>query len=99
MNGGGIHFAGDLEVSSSTISGNVAGGPGLSGSGGAIAGSGEATAQLGNSTVTGNRAFNPSLSGAGIDVYSTTLQGSIIAENVAHATDQSTSGLANCAQG
>jgi hypothetical protein len=98
VNGGGIHFAGDLEVSSSTISGNVAGGPGLSGSGGAMAGSGEATAQLGSSTVTGNRAFNPSLSGAGIDVYSTTLQGSIIAENVAHATDQSTSGLANCAQ-
>ena len=95
-NGGGINFGNTLTVASSTISGNVAGGPGLNGDGGGIEGSSGANLMVASSTITGNQSWNGSSSGGGIDAPTATLQNTIVANNLSHATDQSATFVDNC---
>jgi hypothetical protein len=96
--GGGLRVSGQANLESSTIGGNVAGGPGATGHGGGVDGAGGVSFVLSNSTLTGNQAFNGSLAGAGIDgaPYAQAVN-SILASNIAHSEDQATSALANCA--
>ncbi len=95
-NGGGLNVAGMLTLSNSTISGNVAGGPGSNGGGGGISGSSGATITAENSTIAHNVAFNGPGSGGGITAPFATLRNSIVAANLAHLPNQSTTGLDNC---
>jgi hypothetical protein len=95
--GGGIYVLGMTNVETSTVSDNVAGGPGTTGHGGGAAGSGDSNLVLQSSTVTDNLAFNAALSGGGIDTPSAHAFNTILASNRAYAVDQATSALANCA--
>jgi hypothetical protein len=96
--GGGIQFANALTVMSSTVTRNVAGAPGSAmGSGGGIDGAASSPLLLRSSTVTGNQAFFGAGSGGGLDVPVATVQNSIVANNVAYASDQSTASVDNCA--
>ncbi len=98
-NGGGIDFGGTLSVTNSTISSNTAGGPGSNGDGGGISGAGGATLTVTSSTIAGNVAFNGLGSGGGISAAMATLQNTIVANNVAHATNQSATFVDNCSLG
>ena len=96
--GGGVSASQILTVTSSTISGNVAGGPGSGmGTAGGISGGLSSTVQLTSSTVTANQSFAGPGSGGGIEAFSPKIQNTIVAQNVAHAADQSTSTVDNCA--
>jgi hypothetical protein len=95
--GGGLHVGGDAYLANSTISGNVAGGHGSTGLGGGIDGTGGKTLQLHSSTVAGNQSFNSGLSGGGISGAPYALsENTIIANNLAHSEDQTTSAPSNC---
>jgi CSLREA domain-containing protein len=96
--GGGISFGNTLVVSSSTIAGNVAGGPGSAmGRGGGLSGATGSTLMLTSATVTDNQSFEGPGSGGGIDAPSATLQNTIVADNRAHTSDQGGTTLDNCA--
>ena len=97
--GGGIYSFG-IELKTSTVAGNVAGGPGTTGHGGGVFVSGsDSSLVLTDSTVADNQAFNAALSGAGIDTPAAAALplNTILASNRAYALDQATSALANCA--
>jgi hypothetical protein len=95
--GGGLSSGQLLTVTSSTINGNVAGGPGsIMGTAGGISGGLGSTVSLKSSTVTANQSFAGPGSGGGIDASSPTVQNTIVAQNVAHAADQSTASVDNC---
>jgi predicted outer membrane repeat protein len=93
--GGGIYVGGSAKIESSTISGNAAGGPGWAGYGGGID-SIPASLELKSSTLTGNQAFNADLEAGGIRSDAALVDNSIVADNVAHLTDQSGSAASNC---
>ena len=96
--GGGVSAAVALTVTSSTVSGNVAGGPGsIMGTAGGISGGPGSTVTLRSSTVTGNQSYAGPGSGGGIEAPSPSVQNTIIAQNVALAADQSTAAVDNCA--
>lgn len=90
--GGGID-ASALTLTNSTVSGNVAGGPGSNGDGGGVEGLSMTAV---DSTIAHNVAFNGAGSGGGLDVGSATLRNTIVAANLSHAPDQSTTSLDNC---
>ena len=95
--GGGVSFSKALLVTSSTITGNVAGSPGSAmGNAGGIKGELGSTLLVASSTVTANQSFAGPGSGGGIDAPTATVQNTIVAQNVAHAADQSTSSIDNC---
>ena len=95
--GGGVSAGQVLTVTSSTISGNVAGGSGsIMGTAGGISGSLGSTVSLKSSTVTANRSFAGPGSGGGIEASAPTVQNTIVAQNVAHSADQSTASVDNC---
>jgi hypothetical protein len=95
--GGGVSAGQVLTVTSSTINGNVAGGPGsIMGTAGGINGGLGSTVSLKSSTVTANQSFAGPGSGGGIEGSSPTVQNTIVAQNVAHAADQSTASVDNC---
>jgi hypothetical protein len=96
VDGGGLHAGGADNLESTTVTGNVAGGPGTTGYGGGIDGSGGSRLALTSTTLTDNQSFNGALAGAGINSMSAQAVSTIIANNVAHSEDQATSGLANC---
>ncbi|MDQ2911400.1 MAG: CSLREA domain-containing protein [Actinomycetota bacterium] len=98
-NGGGIDFGGTLTLSNSTVSGNVAGGPGSNGDGGGISGSAGATVTAENSTIAHNVSFNGLGSGGGISAAFATLRNSIVAANLSHLPNQSSTDLDNCSVG
>jgi CSLREA domain-containing protein len=98
-NGGGINFGGALSLTNSTVSGNTAGGPGSNGGGGGISGSGGATLTATGTTIVGNSAFNGLGSGGGISASMATLGGTIVANNLAHETNQSATYADNCSIG
>jgi CSLREA domain-containing protein len=98
-NGGGIAFTGTLTVTNSTVAQNVAGGPGSNGDGGGISGSTGASATLESSTVAANVSFNGPTSGGGLNIPAATLLNTIVAGNLAHLPDQSTTVLDNCSVG
>jgi len=96
--GGGVSAAVALTVTSSTINGNVAGGPGsIMGTAGGISGGLGSTVTLRSSTVTGNQSYAGPGSGGGIEAPSPRVQNTILAQNVALAADQSTAAVDNCA--
>src|SRR5215208_6222946 len=98
-NGGGIEFGGTLSLTNSTVSGNTAGGPGSNGDGGGISGSAGATLTATGTTIVGNSAFNGLGSGGGISASMATLGGTIVANNLAHETNQSATYADNCSVG
>lgn len=98
-NGGGINFGGTLSLTNSTVSGNTAGGPGSNGGGGGISGSAGATLTATGVTIVGNSAFNGLGSGGGISASMATLGGTIVANNVAHESNQSATFADNCSVG
>ena len=98
-NGGGIRFGGTLSLTNSTVSGNTAGGPSSNGDGGGISGSGGATLTATGATIVGNSAFNGLGSGGGISASMATLGGTIVANNVAHESNQSATYADNCSVG
>lgn len=98
-NGGGINFGGTLSLTNSTVSGNTAGGPGSNGDGGGISGSAGATLTATGATIVGNSAFNGLGSGGGISASMATLGGTIVANNVAHESNQSAAFADNCSVG
>jgi CSLREA domain-containing protein len=96
--GGGVSSSKALIVTSSTISGNVAGASGSGmGNGGGIEGQLGSTLLVASSTVTANQSFAGPGSGGGIDAPAATVQNTIVAQNLAHAPDQSTASVDNCA--
>jgi hypothetical protein len=98
IDGGGLHAGGADDLENTTVTGNVAGGPGTTGHGGGIDGSGGLRVVLESSTLTGNQSFNSALAGAGLNSISDVdVENTIISDNVAHSVDQTTSALANCA--
>ena len=96
-NGGGLH-GGASNFRMATITGNVAGGPGVTGHGGGIDGTAPGGLLLGDSTLTNNASFNSALTGGGIEdaPYANPIN-SILAGNRSYKEDQSTSALSNCA--
>jgi len=98
-NGGGIKFGGTLSLTNSTVSGNTAGGPGSNGGGGGISGSAGATLTATGATIVGNSAFNGLGSGGGISASMATLGGTIVANNVAHESNQTATFADNCSVG
>jgi CSLREA domain-containing protein len=98
-NGGGIHFGGTLSLTNSTVSGNTAGAPGSNGGGGGISGTGGATLTATGATIVGNSAFNGLGSGGGISASLATLGGTIVANNLAHESNQSATYADNCSVG
>jgi CSLREA domain-containing protein len=98
-NGGGINFGGTLSLTNSTVSANTAGGPGSNGDGGGISGSGGATLTATGATILGNSAFNGMGSGGGISASMATLGGTIVANNLAHESNQSATYADNCSVG
>ena len=97
--GGGGLRAGASSVRTTTISGNVAGGPGVTGIGGGIDGAGGVSLALVSSTLTDNQSYNSSLTGAGIaDAPYASVFNTILADNRSYAEDQSTNDLSNCAE-
>jgi CSLREA domain-containing protein len=99
VDGGGIDFTGTLSLTNSTIAVNVAGGPGSTGGGGGIHAGTGAALNAANTTVAGNVAFGGAGSGGGIEAPSATLANSIVANNLANASDQSATFADNCAVG
>jgi len=99
VDGGGINFGGTLWLTNSTVSGNTAGGPGANGDGGGISGSGGATLTATGSTIVGNSSFNGLGSGGGISASMATLGGTIVANNLAHESNQSATYADNCSVG
>jgi CSLREA domain-containing protein len=96
--GGGLHAGGADDLEDTTVAGNVAGGPGTTGYGGGIDGSGGTRLALTSVTLTGNQSFNAALAGAGVDSAAPVqAENTILADNVAHSEDQTTNALANCA--
>jgi CSLREA domain-containing protein len=96
--GGGLHTGGASDLQTTTVSGNMAGAPGVTGHGGGIDGSGGLSLVLGNSTLTDNQSFNSALTGGGIeDAPYANPYNTILADNRTYAEDQSTSALSNCA--
>jgi CSLREA domain-containing protein len=96
--GGGVSATVALTVTSSTISGNVAGGPGsIMGTAGGVSGGLGSTVTLRSSTVAGNQSFAGPGSGGGIEAPAPRVQNTILAQNVALAADQSTAAVDNCA--
>jgi predicted outer membrane repeat protein len=93
--GGGIYVGGSATIESSTISGNAAGGPGWDAYGGGID-SVPASVDLKSSTLAGNQAFNADLAGGGIRSDAALIDNSIVADNVAHLSDQSVNAVSNC---
>ncbi len=81
--GGGIWSQGRMTISESTISGNVAGGPGIPNAvGGAIVNATGGTGTISATTIAGNRAVGPGASGGGIvHGSSLTLKATIVAKN------------------
>lgn len=95
---GGIAFSNAASVTNSTISNNVAGWPGSPlGEGGGIAAGPGSTLILESSTLTNNQSFLGPGSGGGMAVQTALVRNSIVAHNVAHANDQSTGSVENCA--
>ena len=95
--GGGLH-GGASNLQTTTVSGNVAGAPGVTGHGGGIDGTAPGSLTLGNSTLTDNRSFNSALTGGGIeDAPYANPYDTILAHNVTYAEDQTSSALSNCA--
>jgi hypothetical protein len=94
-NGGGIRGGGAID--SSTISANIAGGPGSAGDGGGIDAAGVSYFSLTSSTVTDNQAFNAAVLGGGMRAEASGLvNNSIVANNVAHTLDQSVTAVSDC---
>jgi hypothetical protein len=95
--GGGLH-AGVSNVQTTTVTGNVAGGPSVTGYGGGIDGAGGFSLLLLSSTLTDNVSYNSTLTGAGIAdaLYANPLN-TILAGNRSYTEDQSKSALSNCA--
>jgi predicted outer membrane repeat protein len=96
-NGGGIEAGANIDVEDSTIAGNVAGGLAGAGDGGGIDAAGAPYFSLASSTVADNQAFNGAVLGGGIRADPSALvDNTILANNVAHSTDQSVTAVANC---
>jgi CSLREA domain-containing protein len=97
IDGGGLH-GGASNLQTTTVTGNVAGGPGVTGHGGGIDGTSPGSLFLLSVTLTDNVSYNSALSGGGIQdaPYANPLD-TILASNRAHALDQSMSALSNCA--
>jgi hypothetical protein len=81
--GGGIRNTGEMTITDSTISGNVAGGPGLENAeGGGIFNASGGKGTISATTIAGNRALGPGAAGGGIaNESAVTLKATIVAAN------------------
>ena len=98
-NGGGISRSPAPHADEQHGRGNTAGGPGSNGDGGGISGSGGATLTLDRHHDRRQHAFNGLGSGGGITSPTATLGGTIVANNLAHETNQSATYADNCSVG